>query len=84
LLLRGAGAADRDAVIEELRRKGIETRPTFSPLHLQPPYISERTVPLPVSEDLARRGLSLPSSSTLQPSDALEIASDLLGVLDQR
>ncbi len=60
----------RDELAQYLDRHGIDSRNVFFPLHQMPPY--RRFVPpgatFPVSEELSRRGLSLPSSSRL--SDA--------------
>lgn len=48
---------------EQLKKKGIETRPLFLPVHQQPIYNTGQN--LPVCEKLSRCGLSLPSSVNL-------------------
>ncbi len=42
----------------------IDTRPLFPPMHQQPIYDTGQQ--LPVAEGLAARGLSLPSSASLE------------------
>ena len=52
----------RDAVMEMLSEKGIETRPVFYPSHSFPPY--ENSVcgeKFPVAENLSENGISLPT-----------------------
>ena len=50
----------RDAIIEDLSNVGVETRPIFYPVHTMPMY-SQRYERHQVAEDLARRGINLPS-----------------------
>ena len=53
----------RDVLMKKLEEKEIETRPFFVPMHLLPMYSSNEK--LPVAEELARKGLNLPSSVNL-------------------
>lgn len=68
----GRARVDRELLRIRLGEKGIETRPVWKPLHLQPVY---RRLGLSclgggsVSEDLFDRGLCLPSSSSLTKGD---------------
>jgi perosamine synthetase len=63
---------DRDELILQLDRDGIESRPFFHPLHRLPPYFdASGDDAFPISTDLARRGLSLPSAALL---DELDVA----------
>jgi len=58
----------RDALIEKLYENGIETRPFFWPLHLQPFYLnnsSKNKVDLTNSEYIGNNGLYLPLGSHL-------------------
>ena len=59
----------RNALIERLREKGIETRTFFIPLHNQP-FLKKKGLAskerFPIAEDIARRGLYLPSGSGLK------------------
>ncbi|CCE22434.1 DegT/DnrJ/EryC1/StrS family aminotransferase [Methylotuvimicrobium alcaliphilum] len=49
----------RDALRKHLLDAGIETRPLFNPVHLMPMYNQEQI--LPISENIASRGVNLPS-----------------------
>lgn len=60
----------RDDVMAALAKRGIETRPFFSPMHVLPPYeplaAGQR---FPVADRLASRGITLPTWAGLQPDD---------------
>jgi len=62
----------RDALMVALQNQGIDTRPLFPPVHTQPVYATGQH--LPVAEQLAARGLSLPSSVNLGIEDVQRIA----------
>ncbi len=57
----------RDEIMQKLRKKDIDTRPFFYPLHQLPIYKSKDVYP--VSSELSRRGINLPSATTLTESD---------------
>lgn len=79
-LLLPAGA-DRDRVMAELQAQGIESRPVFYPAHHMPMYQQE--LHLPVAEDIAARGVSLPSYPDLTGQDLERVAAALRGTLAQ-
>lgn len=58
----------RENLREFLKNNGIETRPTFYPLHTMPIY-SNTYEKHPVSEDIALRGINLPSYPELKEED---------------
>ncbi len=60
---------DRDRLASRLMEEGIETRPVFPPLHLQPAYGSGRLGRFMVAEQLADRGLCLPTSNGISLDD---------------
>ena len=64
--------ADRDPLRARLAASGIETRPTFYPLHTMPMY-SRRFQRNPVAEDIAWRGVNLPSFPSLREEEVAEI-----------
>ena len=66
---RGAGESERDRIIEDLARRGVETRPFFYPLHTLPPYATQDGQTYPVATRLAASGLNLPSSASLTVDD---------------
>ena len=74
---------DRDRIIQQMGSVGIESRPFFKPLHRQPAFASyARPASLyPNAEDIASRGLSLPTYPDMSPSDAQEIAQKLANVI---
>jgi len=62
--------ADRDAAMEYLAARGIETRPLFYPMHVLPPYApacADRR--FPVADRLSRCGVTLPSWAGLTQDD---------------
>lgn len=66
-----------------LEERNIESRPLWKPMHLQPAHASElisrgRT---PVAEDLWRRGLCLPSGSSLSDEDQQRVIDALRAAL---
>jgi len=67
ILAEEAFGISRDLLRERLALKGIETRTFFIPIHLQPIYRRQYKREYPVSEALCRKGLYLPSSSSLTP-----------------
>jgi perosamine synthetase len=71
-----AGAPARDRVIEEMARRGIETRVYFPPVHRQPIF-AETMASLPITDDLAGRILSLPIHSRLTFEEVEDVAAAL-------
>jgi pyridoxal phosphate-dependent aminotransferase EpsN len=59
----------RDDLIRGLAEENIEARPVWKPMHLQPVFSSCHAWGGAVAEDLFRRGICLPSSSNMPPSD---------------
>ena len=63
---------DAEAVVAargKLREAGIDARPFWKPVHLQPPYAQAPRTPMPVSDSLWGRVLTLPCSANLTPAD---------------
>jgi dTDP-4-amino-4,6-dideoxygalactose transaminase len=67
-VVRFEAKIDRDVLAKRLDGRGINVRPYFLPIHLQP-YMVERfgyrEGDFPITEDLGRRGLALPFSSVM-------------------
>jgi perosamine synthetase len=76
LLPRGT---DRDAVIRGLAADGIDSRPVFYCAHHMPMYETGATHE--VAEDIASRGLSLPSYPALTDENVAMIAETLRSIL---
>lgn len=66
-------ADQRDPLRELLRKNGIETRPLFYPIHKMPMY-KKTDQTFPIAEDLAARGINLPSYPGLN-SDQIQFIS---------
>lgn len=71
-------AADRDPLRKHLREGGIETRPMFYPVHTMPMYAA-RYQRHPVAENLAWRGINLPSWPGLNHGQVKEIVTIVRG-----
>ena len=56
---------DRDELIRALDSAGIEARSVWKPMHMQPLFRGVECVGGKVAEDVHRRGICLPSSSSL-------------------
>lgn len=74
--------ASRDATIGELARVGIETRPVFYPMHVLPPYEKDLArAKFPVADEIALRGLNLPTWSGLTRDDVDYVCSHVRSLL---
>jgi perosamine synthetase len=70
MLVEDEFGISRDELRQRLARRGIETRTFFIPIHVQPIYHADyRGQRYPVSEELCRRGLYLPSGATLTEAE---------------
>lgn len=78
-LLLPAGT-DREAVMKRLALLRIETRPVFYCAHHMPHHARPELV-LPVSEDIAARGISLPSYPNLTDAEVDRVCEALLAVV---
>jgi pyridoxal phosphate-dependent aminotransferase EpsN len=63
----------RDELIKALDEANVESRPVWKPMHLQPLYTRCEHYGGKVAEDLFRRGICLPSSSSLTEEDQLYV-----------
>lgn len=71
-----SGPAARDAVAEEMSRRGVQTRVYFPPVHRQPIF-ARSPVELPVTERVGETILSLPIHSRLSFGEIEEVAGAL-------
>jgi len=62
----------------QLKKRGIETRPLFPPVHQQPIYNTGQS--LPMCEKISRCGLSLPSSATLNGDEIENITNEIRNI----
>jgi perosamine synthetase len=70
---------DRDRLMRGMDELGIETRPLFYCAHTMPMYL--RHEDFPVAQDIASRGLSLPSYPLLTERDLARVVATLADVL---
>ena len=69
LLDPAEGAPERDALRRHLSEAGIESRPVWKPLHLQPVFRDAPRAGGAVAAALFERGLCLPSGSGMAPPE---------------
>lgn len=69
ILLKPESKTGRDALIEELNKKGVMSRPFFEPIHHMTPYKGYRSDKLESSEKVSRQGINLPSSVGLKEAE---------------
>src|ERR1039458_7681920 len=65
----------RDQLIRALDEANVESRPVWKPMHLQMLYAGCERYGGGVAEDLFRRGICLPSSSSLSTEDQLHVVN---------
>ena len=63
----------RDALIKSLDAAGIESRPAWKPMHLQPLFAGVPCEGGEVAEEVFARGICLPSSSSLTEADQARV-----------
>jgi len=71
--------SSRDALIRALDQANVESRPLWKPMHLQPLYAGCERYGGEVAEDLFKRGICLPSSSSLSEEDQLYVINCVRG-----
>lgn len=85
LLVTDASGTSADLLGGHLRDQGIETRPIFKPMHLQPVNAGvDQTYIDGTAERLFRTGLSLPSSTELTPGDRLRVIETIFDFMAVR
>ncbi len=74
VLLPAAWAEDRiERFRSALREEGVDVRPFWKPVHLQPPYATCPAAPMPRTEALWPRICPLPCSTHLDPADQARV-----------
>ena len=76
----GVAGVTREDVRTHLRSLGIEARPIWKPMHLQPVFAGSHAVGGQVAEALFADGLCLPSGSSLTDAELDEIAGEIRGL----
>jgi perosamine synthetase len=73
VLLDEGRCPDVAALIRDLNAAGIQARPLWRPLHLQPAFRSAQAAVVSVAERLHARGLSLPCSVGITPEERQDV-----------
>ncbi len=73
VLLDEGRCADVPALVRDLNAAGVQARPLWRPLHLQPAFREAQRGPGGVAERLYRRGLSLPCSVGITPEERQDV-----------
>ena len=77
-------AVDRDAAIEAMRERGVDTKPYLPAIHLMSFYrerFGHREGEFPVCEDVARRSLALPFFGDLTEAEIEQVVAALRDVI---
>ncbi len=77
---------DRNEVLERMIKRGIPTRPYFTPVHLQPFYkerFGYKEGDYPVAEAAGRSILALPFYGSMKPEEVQVVCDNLGEILDQ-
>ncbi len=78
VLLAPGGGPDREALRLALEEAGIESRPAWKPMHLQPAFRGAPFAGGAVATDVFARGLCLPSGSAMTAADTARVAEAIL------
>ena len=70
-----------EAFAEKLLKEGIQTRPFFYPMHLQPVFKKYKKGKFPVSEKIAKYGLYLPSGLGLKKEEIKKVCSIIKNII---
>lgn len=84
LTLDPAAGHDRESVRVSLLAEGIEARPVWKPMHLQPVFASAARRGGSVSQRLFETGLCLPSGSNLTNAQQDRVIEAFLKAIEQR
>ena len=79
--------ADRDATIEALRARGVDSKPYLPAIHLMSFYrdrFGHRDGEFPVAEDVARRSLALPFFPRMSEGQVAQVAEALAAVVAEQ
>lgn len=79
ILVPPEGKINRDVLSSKLRKKGIDTRPFFYPLHKYKRFGSNEE--LPVSSYLGKAGINLPSSPNLSEKEIKYVCNEIINIL---
>ncbi|MDR6535964.1 DegT/DnrJ/EryC1/StrS family aminotransferase [Variovorax soli] len=70
---------DRDRLMQDMAEAGVDSRPVFYCAHTMPMYRSDEG--FPIAQDIAARGLSVPSYPTMTDGDVARVCDALQSAL---
>ena len=73
ILINNKSVINREDIRLELLKNNIESRPLWKPMHIQPIFKTCDAYINGVSEDLFKRGLCLPSGSSMNENDLMRV-----------
>jgi perosamine synthetase len=73
---------DRDRLMQDMSEAAVDTRPVFYCAHTMPMYRSDEK--FPIAQDIAARGLSVPSYPTMTDDDVARVCEALQGALQRQ
>ncbi|NQE05714.1 hypothetical protein C5S32_07580 [ANME-1 cluster archaeon GoMg1] len=82
ILIEDKFGMSRDDLMKKLEEKGIDTRLFFYPVHVMPPHKNNRK--FPVAEEIARKGINLPSGVSLKEGEVVKSICDAIREIDKR
>ena len=80
ILINDSFGLSRDAVMTQLKSRGIDSRSFFHPMHLQPVFKGRDAGAYPVATDIGARGLYLPSGLGLSDEQQERVVKTLLSL----
>ena len=80
VVLNNGTGLDAQGAMKRLAEKGVQTRPFFYPMHIQPvfekfPWFRKES--MPVSENISKYGFYLPSGLTITEEQIVKVAKCL-------
>ena len=78
--IRARGRRTREEVFEDLRQRGIDSRPIWTPLHRLAPYADAPRLGGEVAEALFADALSIPCSVQLTPAEQDRVVAALVAI----
>lgn len=85
IVLPESAGFDAETFARKLAEKGIQTRPFFYPLHLQPVWkekgIKTKVGECPIAEKISKYGLYLPSGLGLTAAEIKKVAAAIIKIL---
>ena len=78
-LVPSEARVDRDGLVDALAAEGIEARPVWKPMHLQPAYEGAPVIGGAVAAAAFDHGVALPSGSALTDAEVEEVIGFVSG-----